>query len=217
MRNLTRRFLALLALTFCCLIFTEARADNYEITSGSISTGYVSSTYNFAGAGISVTGATYDGLISPQFCFPCTSGTTIRTGGTYEGGRGTVMLNGVTYSNVYFAGRLVVSGPDMVLPDGEGFDPITITVPFELSGQFIGDTLDPFVGNGSNVVFSTMLTGHGFATFRFTYGQIPSVYSYQSATYNFQPTSVPEPATLVLLGTGLTGVVAGVRRRRKKT
>jgi hypothetical protein len=222
MRSLTRLPFALLALAFCCLISTEAKADPLVIDSGFIfnqGLGSSFSTFNFSGPAISVNANARDTLIFIRACSPCTSVTpiTLTPMASFVGGGGTVVLNGTTYSSIFTPGILEISGPSFTLPVTTSDPILSITVPFQMTGELSGDTFNPFIGTQTNIVFTTTLIGQGFVTFQYsvTHSNGFTYYSYLNSTYNFQPAPVPEPVTILLLGTGLAGVAARVRKRGK--
>lgn len=222
MRSLTRLPFALLALSFCFLVSTEAQADPLVIDSGFIfnqGIGSSFSTFNFSGPAISVNANARDTLIGARTCFQCTSLTpiTLTPFASFVGGGGTVVLNGTTYSSIFTPGILRFSGPSFTLPATTSDPILSITVPFQMTGDLSGDTFNPFIGTQTNIVFSTTLVGQGLVTFQFgvTHFNGFTFYSYLNSTYNFQPAPVPEPVTILLFGTGLAGVAARVRKRRK--
>ena len=96
------------------------------------------------------------------------------------------------------------------MPDSGG-SVITLTSHFTMTGSL---TFTPhLLGEPTDVPFFVSdVYGSGLATVRLE--QAFGSYWITSIRYDFQPT--PEPATLVLLGSGIAGLAARQRRRSRR-
>ena len=200
----------------------EARADDVVITGGFVSIGGVfppgrgtfrSIAYSFGGSNFTVTGGTSDGtmqnVMSPCIFSPCGVGNLVSANSLVElQGIGTATVDGVTYSLIQpFGSFFTFTAPDVAIPGGGAT--VTIATPFTMTGNLNIFSGPPFEGPP---VFSMTVSGSGLATL--TLQQIESGYVLTTIHYDFQP--VPEPATLLLFGTGLAATALLAWRRRKR-
>ena len=118
-------------------------------------------------------------------------------------------------SNLSFTTGSFVIPANPQTPDGL----VSVTVPFTMSGNLVITNVRPNF-SGTERVFSEQVMGAGIATitFDFTDGYLGArQYTVRSVNFQFQPMQpTPEPATLILLGSGLAGLAAQHRRRRSR-
>lgn len=225
MRSIRANLISALGIVFLSILTVPQTANAEPVT---ISSGFVRVTstvrdtlsFNFSGDGLSAHGNDPHASVA-QYNSPCLSSPSLCQPGdpifpnsliqlSAEMGSGSsVTFNGTTVL-VSWAARdsfLQFTGPGVIIPSGA--DQITLTMPFDMVGTIQVHALsDP-----GPVIFSTTINGSGIATLTL---QRPSGnpvgFAIIGARYDFSPAAVPEPATLILLTTGLGGIaVRGFR------
>ena len=205
-----------------------AHAAPVTITSGSVS--LISnirdtSSFNFSGNGLAVNGFDLHASV-PQYMSPCLSSASLCQPGDLIFPNALIQLSSEpgSGSSVTFNGNTVLvswashdsflqfTGAGAVIPSGA--DQITLTVPFDMAGTINVHALtDP-----GPVIFSTMINGSGLATLTLTRPPgNPAGFAVTAARYDFSPAPVPEPATLILLTTGIVGLGTSRWRRARQS
>jgi hypothetical protein len=131
---------------------------------------------------------------------------------SFQGFRGRV--NGVMYPELFTVGQLTFDGPQIIAPSFSEPRPGVAQGAFTFEGSVAVFTDESLTGTP---IFARQLAGRGTAT---AFGDVPSpssLFFFQDGdnlSYIFT-SAVPEPTSLILLGTGVLGIT-GLRRWHRK-
>lgn len=213
-----------LAIGLCALVMffitPSVHADPVIIEGGQVFiTGLnASPNYVITGLNFSVTASGGDPGNTPN-CNPCVSGTPISISSFLVGtslGSGSATINGTTFNNIGFLGEFNFAVQNIILPVlPDNSIGVQVEVPFIFTGNIRGCSPSALIC--TTEVFSvTQLSGQGIAKAAFSFSVNQNgvtLYNFTGVRYDFR--EIPEPLTITLLASGLLGLGAGLKARRK--
>jgi hypothetical protein len=199
--------LGIFAIAFLALAQGEARADEVTIA------GSTSGSFGGTTTGLSYSPSTFNvTTASGQAALGAVSGSpNFNNLGSFTLTAAPTTLNGTFTLTVTFTAPTGIAGP------GSGI--FTATVTGTVAGANSGGAVISFDPATRSQVF-TFSNANGTGSFTLTLPDFVGVnpgdtIALSGKITGAQQTTVPEPMTMLLFGTGLTGIAAGVRRRRK--
>jgi PEP-CTERM motif len=212
----------LVSLTFAARI----EADPVAVTSGEFRlNAHDTPRFVFRGDEFVLPGVLIDipaGIFPFEDCLFCRAGDSIRLGSDIQSndlGQTAVtpaQFNGRTYDpateRLYYSGAMQFQSSTVTVPQGSTELFLILEQPFTFTASLMAFLSPARTGAPA---FTANLTGSGTVTFTIFPNEAGD-YHFADLLYSFDTVSpVPEPGTIALIGSGLVGLLARHRRRRR--